>query len=176
MVNILVWIWTLNTMPMELSSMWCWWVSSVQFSCSVVSDTLRPHRLQYTRLPGTSPTSKFELAQTHVHWGSYTLQSSHPMSSPPPPTFNFSPASASSPVSQFFASGGQSIRVSASASVLPMNIQDWFPWGLTGLIFLQSKGVSRIFSNTTFQKHQFFGTQLSLWSKPHIHTWLLEKP
>ena len=86
------------------------------------------------------------------------------------------PASGSFPMSQFFASGGQNIGVSVSASVLPMNIQDWFPLGLTGLISLQSKGLSRVFSNTTVQKHQFFGTQLSLWSNSHIHIWLLEKP
>ena len=84
------------------------------------------------------------------------------------------PASESFPVCQFFTSGGQSIGVSASASVLPMNIQDWFPLGWTDLISLQSKGGSSIFSNTTVQKHQFFGVQLSLWSKSHIHTWLLE--
>ena len=86
------------------------------------------------------------------------------------------PASRSFPMSQFFPSGGQSTGASASASVLPMNIQDWFPLGLTGLISLQSKGLSRVFSNTTVQKHQFFGTQPSLWSKLHICTWLLEKP
>ena len=79
-------------------------------------------------------------------------------------------------LSWLFASGGQSIGVSALASVLPMNIQDWFPLGWTGWISLQSKGLSRVFSNTTIQKHQFFGTQLSLWSNSHIHTWLLEKP
>jgi len=83
-------------------------------------------------------------------------------------------ASGSFPMSQFFASGGQSIR--ASDSVLPMNIQDWFPLGLTGLISLQSKGLSRAFSSTTVEKHQFFGAQVSLWSNSHIHTWLLEKP
>ena len=86
------------------------------------------------------------------------------------------PASGSFPMSQFFASGGQSIGVTTSASVLPMNIQGWFPLGLTSWISLQSKGISRIFSNTTVQKHQFFGAQLSLWSNSHIHTWLLEKP
>ena len=86
------------------------------------------------------------------------------------------PASGSFPMSQFFASGGQSIGVSASASNLPMNIQDWFPLGWTGWISLQSKGLSRVFSNTTVQKHQFFGALLSLWSNSHIHTWLLEKP
>ena len=79
-------------------------------------------------------------------------------------------------MSHFFASGGQSIGVSASTSVLPMNIQDWSPLGWTGWISLQSKGLSRVFSNTTAQKHQFFGAQLSLWFNSHIHTWLLEKP
>ena len=86
------------------------------------------------------------------------------------------PASESFPMSQFLASGGQSIGASASASVLPTNIQDWFPVGLTSLISLQTKGLSRVFSNTTVQKHQFFGAQLSLWSNSHIRTWLLEKP
>ena len=86
------------------------------------------------------------------------------------------PASGSFPMSLFFASGGQSIRVSASASILPMNIQDWFPLGLTSSISLLSKGLSRVFSNTTVQKHQFFGTPPSLWYNSHIHTWLLEKP
>jgi len=85
-----------------------------------------------------------------------------------------SPASGSFPMSQFFASGGQSIGASASISVLPMNIQDWFPLGLTGLISLLSKGLARVFSNKTVQKHQIFGAQLSLWSNTHIHTWLLE--
>ena len=86
------------------------------------------------------------------------------------------PASGSFPRSQFFSPGGQSIGDSASASVLPMNIQDWFPLGWTGWISLQSKGLSRVFSNTTVQKHQFFGTQHSLESNSLIHTWLLEKP
>ena len=89
---------------------------------------------------------------------------------------SISPASESFPMSQFFTSGRQSIGASASASVLPMNIQDWFPLKWTGLISLQSKGLSRVFSNTTVQKHQFFGAQLSLWSNSHIYTWLLEKP
>ena len=85
------------------------------------------------------------------------------------------PASGSFPVSQLFTSGGQTIGPSASASVLPVNIHDWFIWGLTGLISLQSKGLSRVFSSTTVQKHQFFGTQLSIWSNSHISTWLLGK-
>ena len=86
------------------------------------------------------------------------------------------PASGSFPVGQFFASDGQGVGASASASVLPMNIQDWFPLGWTALVSLQSKGLSRVFSNTIVQKHQFFYAQLSLWSNSHIHTWLLEKP
>jgi len=86
------------------------------------------------------------------------------------------PASGSFLMSQLFESGGQSIGASALASVLPMNIQNWFPLGLTGLISLQSKGLSRVFSNTMVQKHSFFGTQPSLLSNSHIHTWLLEKP
>ena len=86
------------------------------------------------------------------------------------------PALGSFPMSQFFASGGQSIGVSASTSILPMNIQDWFLLGLTGCISLQSKGLSRVFSNTTVQKHQFFGAQLSSQSNSHIYIWLLGKP
>ena len=86
------------------------------------------------------------------------------------------PASGSFLMSQLFESGGQSIGASTSASVLPMSIQDWFPLGVTGLISLQSKGVSRVFSKTTVQKHQFFSAQPPLWSTSHIHTWLLEKP
>ena len=86
------------------------------------------------------------------------------------------PASGSFSMSQFFTSGSQSIGASASASVLPMNFQDWSPLGWTGWTPLQSKGLSRVFSNTTVQKHQFFGAQLSLWSNSYIHTWLLEKP
>ena len=90
--------------------------------------------------------------------------------------FQSFPASGSFPVNQFFASGSESIEVSALASVLPMDIQDWFTLGLTGWISLQSKGLSRVFSNTTVQKYQFYSAQLSLWSNFHIHTWLLEKP
>ena len=86
------------------------------------------------------------------------------------------PASGSFPVSQLFTSGGQSIGASASASVLPVNIQGWFPLGLTGWISLQSKGLSRVFSSTTVQKHQFFVAQTSLWSNSHLLTWILEKP
>ena len=110
-----------------------------------------------------------EFAQTHVHRVGDAIQPSHPLSSPSPSTFNLSPASGSFQISQS-ASGGQSIGVSASTSVLPMNIQDGFPLGLTGWISLLSKGLSRVFSNTTVQKHQFFSTPPSLWFNSHIHT------
>ena len=111
-----------------------------------------------------------ELAQTHVHWVHDAIQLSHPLSSLSPP------ASGSFPVSLLFSSGGQTIGVSALVSVLPTNIQGWFPLGLTGLISLLSKRISRVFSITTVQEHQFFGAQPPLWSNSHIHTWLLEKP
>ena len=103
-----------------------------------------------------------ELAQAHVHRVGDAIQPSHPLSSPSSPAFNLSQHQSLFPMSWFFTSGGQSIRASASASVLPMNIQDWFPLGWTGWISLQSKGLSRVFSNTTVQKYQFFSTQLSL--------------
>ena len=116
-----------------------------------------------------------EFTQTHVHWVSDAIQLSHPLSSPSPPAP--SPSQHQSfPMSQLFAWGGQSIRVSASASVLPKNTQDWPPLEWTGWISLQSKGFSRVFSNTTVQKHQFFSTQLSSQSNSHIHTWPLGKP
>ena len=116
-----------------------------------------------------------EFTQTHVHWVGDAIQTSHavgPFSS----CLQSFPASGSFPISQLFAWGGQSTGVSASASVFPMNTRDWSPLGWTGWISLQFKGLSRVFSNTTLQKHQFFGTQLSLQSNCHIHTWLLEKP
>ena len=147
---------------------------SVQFGGSVMSDSLWPHGLQHNSLPCPSPTPK-------------ACSNSCPLSQGCHPTISsfvvafFSclqtfPAPGSFPMSQFFALGGQSIRVSASASDLPMNIQAWFPLGLTGWISLRSKGLSRVFSNTTVQKHQFFSTRLSLQSNSHILTWLLEKP
>ena len=131
--------------------------SSVQFSCSVVSDSLRPHELQHARPPCPSPTPRVH--PNPCQWCHPTISSSVvPFSSCP----QYFPASGSFPVSQLFTSGGQSIGVSASALVLPMKIPDWFSLQLTGLIFLQSRGLSRVFSNTTVQKDQFFGTQLSL--------------
>ena len=137
--------------------------------------TLRPHGLLHARLscppiPGACSNS-CPLSQ----WCHPTVSSSViPFSS----SLQSFTASGSFPVSQFFASGGQRIAVSTSASVLPMNIQDWFPLGWTGCIFLQSKGLSRVFFNTTAQKHLFFSIQLSLWSNSlyGIHTWLTKKP
>ena len=148
-------------------------VSLVEFSRSVVPDSLQPHGLQHTASPCPSPTLRVYSNLCPLSWWCHPAISSSvvPFSSCP---LSF-PASWSFQMSQFFTSGGQSIGVSASASVLPMNIQDWFPLGWTGWISLQSKGLSRVFSNTTVQKQQFFSTQ-PLWSKYHIHTWLLEKP
>ena len=114
-----------------------------------------------------------EFTQTHVHRVSDAIQPSHPLSSPSPPALNLSQQSGSFPMGWLFAWGGQSIGVSASASVLPMKV--WSPLGWTGWISLQSKGLSRVFSNTTVQKHQFFGTQLSSQSNSYIPTWPLEK-
>ena len=133
---------------------------SVQFSHSVVYDSLWPHGLQHARPPCPSPTRRvYSNSCPLSRWSHPTISSSVvPFSS----RLQSFPESESFPMGQFFALGGQSIGVSASASVLPMNIQDWFPLGCTGWISLQSKGLSRVFSNTTVQKHQFFGTQLSL--------------
>ena len=147
---------------------------SVQFSRSVVSDSLRPHELQHARPPCPSPTPRvYPNSCSLSQWCHPAISSSVvPFSSCPKSL----PASGSFPVSQLFTWGDQSIGVSASASVLPMNTQDWSPLGWTGWISLQSKGLSRVFSNTTVQKHQFFGAQLSSQSNSHISTWPLEKP
>ena len=149
------------------------WVGLLLFSYSVMSDILWPHELQDTKLPCPSPSPG-------VCSDSCSLsQWCHPaMSSSVIPFSSYlqsSPASGSFLMNWLFTSGGQSIGVSASATVLPMNIQGWFPLGLTDWISLQSKGLSRVFSNTTVQKHQFFGTQPSSWFNCHIHTWLLGK-
>ena len=135
-------------------------VPSVQFSCSAMSDSLQPHESQYARPPGPSPTLRVDLNSfPSTRWCHPAISSSVVPFSSCLQSFS---TSGSFPVSQFFTSGSQSIGVSASASVLPMNIQDWFPLGWLGWISLQSKGLSRVFSNTTVQKHQFFSTQLSL--------------
>jgi len=147
---------------------YCW------FSHLIMSNSLWPHEPQHARPPCPSPTpTAYSNSCPLSRWCHPTISSSViPFSS----RLQSFPASGSFPVSQFFASGDQSIGASALASVLPMNIQAWFSLGLTGLISLQSKGLSRVFSNTTVQKHQLFRAQLSLWSNSHIHTWPLEKP
>ena len=148
--------------------------SVTQFKHSVISNSVQHYGLQHARPPCSSPTpgacsNSCPLSQ----WCHPTISSSAvPFSS----CLQSFPASGSFATSQFFALDSQIIGPSVSVSVLPMNIQDWFPLGLTCLISLLSKGISRIFSNTTVQKHQFFGTELSLWSNSHIYTWLLEKP
>ena len=135
-------------------------VNSVQFSRSVLSDFLWSHRLRHARPPCPLPTpGVYSNSGPLIRWCHPTISSSVIPFSFPLQSF---PASGSFQMSQLFASGGQRIGISAAASVLPMNIHNWFPLGWTGWIFLQSKGLSRVFSNTTVQKHQFFGAQLSL--------------
>ena len=146
----------------------------LQFSCSVVSDSLRPHELQHTRAPCPSPTPG-------VHSNSCpSNQWCHPAISSSVVPFSSCPqylwASRSFPTSQLFSWCGQSTGVSALALFLPKNTQGWSPLEWTGWFSLQSKGLSRVFSNTTVQKHQFFSIQLSSQSNSHIHTWPLEKP
>ena len=147
----------------------------VQFSSFAQScPTLRPRGLQHARPPCPSPTSRFYSNSCPLsQWCHPTISSSViPFSS----CLQSSPASESFQKSQLFTSGGQITGVSASTSVFPRNIQDWFPLGLTGWLSLQSKGLSRVFCNTTVQKNQFFCAQLSLQSNSNIHTWLSEKP
>ena len=148
--------------------------SYLQFSRSVMSDSLRPHESQHARPPCPSPSPGLHSnSRPSSRW-------CHPAVSSSVVPFSYCPqslpASESFPMSQLFAWGGQSTGVSALASVLPMNTQDWSPLGWTGWISLQSKGLPRVFSNTTVQKHQFFGAHLSSQFNSHIHTWLLEKP
>ena len=158
----------------KLSLQMIWSYLSVQFSSSVVSHSLRPHESQHARPPCPSPTPGVHSdSRPSSRWCHPAISSSAvPFSSCPQSL----PASESFPVSQLFTWGGQCIGVSVLASVLPMNTQDWSPLEWTGWISLQSKGLSRVFSNTTVQKHQFFGTQLSSQSNSHIHTWPQEKP
>ena len=148
-------------------------LSLVQFSHSVMSDSLWPHELQHARLLCPSTARVYPDSCASSRWYHPTFSSSVIPFSSCPQSFL---ASGSFQMSQLFASGGQSIGVSASTSVPLMNTQDWYPSEWTGWISLQSKGLSRIFSNTTVQKHQFFGTQLSSQSNSHTHTWPLEKP
>ena len=143
-----------------LCAKWNFPTTSVQFSHSVMSDSLQPHGLQHARLSCPSPTPRAYSNSCPLHqWCHLTISSFvMPLSS----HLQSFPESGSFPMNWFFTSGGQSIGVSTLASVLPMNTQDWFPLGLTGWISLQSKGLSRVFPNTTVLKHQFFGAQLSL--------------
>ena len=144
---------------------------SVAQSCPTLCD---PHGLQHARVPCPSPSPSICSNSCPVsQWYHPTISSSViPFSS----CLQSFPTSGSFPMNQLFTSVGQHIGALASASVLPMNIQGWFPLGLTGVISLQFKGLSRVLSNTTVQRHQFFGAQPFLFSRCHIHTWLLEKP
>ena len=146
---------------------------SVQFILVTQScPTLQPHGLQH-RPPCPSPTPRGYSSSCPLSWWCHPTISSSVI--PFSACSQSSPASGSFPVSQFFTSGSQSIGVWASASILPMTIQDWCPLGWTDWTSLQTKGLSRVFSNTTVQKHQFFGTQPCSQSNSHIHTWLVEK-
>ena len=174
-------IYSLFFILFSIISYWIWFpvlysrsLISVQFSHSVVSDSLQPHEPQHTRPPCPSPTPRVQPNPCPLSWWCHpTISSSvNPFSS----CLQSFPASGSFQMSQLFASDGQSIGVSASTSVLSMNTQDCSPLGWTGWISLQSKGLSRVLSNTTVQKHQFFSAQLSLQSNSHIHTWPLDKP
>ena len=160
----------LQNLTWELDSQWTY---SVKFSHSVMSDSLRPHGLQYARLPCPSPTPRvYSNSCSLSRWCHPTISSSVvPFSS----CLQSFLASGSFQMSWLFALCGQSIGASASAPVLPKNIQGWFPLKLTGWISLQSKGLSRV-SSTTVRKHQFFSAHPSLWSNSHIYPWLLEKP
>ena len=152
----------------------CFQFSSVQFSCSVISNSLWPHKSQHARPPCPSPTPGVHSDSRPPSQWCHTANSSSvvPFSSCPQSL----PASESFPMSQIFAWGGQSTAVSALASFLPKNTQHWSPSEWTGWTSLQSKGLSRVFSNTTVQNHPFFGAQLSSQSNSHIHTWPQEKP
>jgi len=148
--------------------------SSVQFSRSVVSDSLWLHELQHARPPCPSPTPGVHSnSRPSSRWCHPAISSSVVSFSSCPQSL---PASDCFPMSQLFTWGGQSTGVSALALVLPKNTQGWSPSEWTGWISLQSKGLSRVFSNSTVQKHQFFGAQLSSQTNSHIHTWPLEKP
>ena len=141
--------------------------TTVQFSHSVMSNSLQPHELQHARLP--CPSLSPGVCSNSCPWSQWYYLTISPSAAhfSCPQSF---PASESFPKSQLFKSGGQNTGASVSAWVLPMNSQGWFPLGLTGLISLQSKGLSRVFSNTTIWKHQFLGFQSSIWSNSHIHT------
>ena len=151
-----------------------WSSQSVQFSCSVMSNSLQPHELQHTRPPCPSPTPGVHSdSRPSSRWCHPAVSSSVDAFSSCPQSL---PASESFQMSQLFTWGGQSTAVSALPSFFPKNTQEWSPLEWTGWISLEYKGLSRVFSNTTVQKHQFFSTQLSSQSKYHIHKWPQEKP
>ena len=167
---------TFDSMPilMKIYLMFQDIFSSVQFICSVMSDSLQPHESQHARPPCLSPTpGVYPNSCPSSQWCHPAISSSVVSLSSCPQCL---PASESFPVSQLFSWGGQSVGVSASASVLPINTQDWSPLGWTGWISLKAKVLSRVFSNTIVQKHQFFISHLSSQSNSHIYTWPLEKP
>ena len=161
-----------NIFPKYLCVLWVLRLMQLQFSRSVMSDSLPPHGLQHARLSCPSPTPRNYLWP--LSWWCHPIISSSviPFSS----HLQSFPTSGSFPMSQLFTWGGQSTGVSALASFLPKNNQGWSPLEWTDWISLQSKELSRVFFNTTVQKHQFFGAQLSSQSNSHIHTWPLEKP
>ena len=160
----------MDSLPLSHQASWNK-VTSVQFSHSVVSNSLRPLGLQHTQIPCPSPTPRAcSNSCPSSQWCHPTISSSATPFSSCLQSFS---ASRSFPVSWLFTSGGLSIGASASASVLPLNIQGWFPLGLTDLISLLSEGLSGVISSITIWKHQFFSAQLSLWSNPYIHKWLL---
>ena len=162
------------SLPMWLQSSWLSCFSSVQFSSSVVSDSLRPHEFQHARPPCPSLTPRVHSNSRPLsRWYHPAISSSVVPFSTCPQSL---PAPQSFPMSQLFVWGGQSTRVSALASFLPKNTQGWSSLEWTGWISLQSKGLSRVISNTTVQKCQFFGAQPSSQSNSHIHTWPQEKP
>ena len=158
------WLGLIHVLPLIIGLPWTSAFAKYQFNCLVISDSLQPHGLQHARPPCPSPTPRVHSnSDPNSNSDQLVMPSSHLILCCPlfllPSVF---PASGSLQMSHFFPSGGQTIGVSASTSVLPMNMQDWFPLGWTGWIFLQSRGLSRVFSNTTVQKLQFFSAQLSL--------------
>ena len=187
--HIFLWLYVLKNIQIPIEAIlsvltgyifWFRWIYMLfLFSHSVMYDSLWPYELKHTRLPCPSPSLRAcsnscpLISPIDIMSIDDITQPPHPLSSPSPPAFILFPASGSFLMSQFFISGGQSIG--ALVSVPPMNIQGWFLLGLTGLISLQSTGLSRVFSSTAVQKHQF-GTQSSLWYNSHICTRLLEKP
>ena len=149
-------------------------ISSENGIHSILSTSFRPHGLQHAR-----PRCHHQLPafiQTHVHWVGDAIQPFHPLSSPSPPVFNVSQYQGLFKWVSTLHQVAKLLEFQLLTSVPPMKTQDWSPLGWTGWISLQPKGLSRVFSNTTVQKHQFFGAQLSLQSSSHIHTWPLEKP